>query len=86
MIFPPGLDNQHVVSRGAVRSVASSYVSNAYGGWFRHRFVPRARHSMRMTYRPYLTISYIYSEFFRHSLSEVIYSQIESILFPITWA
>ena len=30
-----------VVSRGAV-------CSNAYGGWF----APRARHSMRMTYRP----------------------------------
>ena len=37
-----------VVSRGAVHSVASSYMQLLYGRWF----APCARHSVRMTYRP----------------------------------
>ena len=39
------LHSLRIVSRGVMRSAASSY---AYGGWF----APRVRHSVRMTHRP----------------------------------
>ena len=40
-------NNMYVISRGVVRSAASSYAA-VPGDWF----APRLRHSVRMTYRP----------------------------------